>query len=94
MKAVIGQKPWFKDALTIRKPWSEDEYALSEHGYGKGLCFAIMWDDGRVIPDPPVKRGLQEAKDALIVAGHKGGYRLIACNDHPSIYFQWWIGNL
>jgi amidase len=72
MKSVASQKPWLKDPLAVRKPWDEEEYALVEHGYGKNLCFGILWDDETIAPDPPVQRGLEEAKKALIAAGHKG----------------------
>lgn len=71
MKSVIDQKPWLKDPLAIRKPWSEDEYQLVDHGNGKKLCFAILWDDGEVRPHPPIIRGLEETKKALLAAGHE-----------------------
>ena len=89
VRAVVGAQPWLKDPLAVRKPWSEDEYALVEHGGGKGLCFAVMWDDGMIRPHPPVIRGLEEAKKALLLAGHRGGLfqlysqsniRLITCD--------------
>jgi len=72
MKAVIDMRPWSKDPLAVRKSWDDDGYNLVEHGNGKGLCFAIMWDDGFVIPHPPIIRGLELAKTALLDAGHKG----------------------
>jgi amidase len=71
-QAVLGQKPWLKDPTVLRKSWDEDAYKLSEHGGGKELCFAIMWDDGVVVPHPPIIRGLESTKKALIAAGHKG----------------------
>lgn len=74
MQAVIGQKPWLKDPLAVRKKWDNDGYALEEHGKGKGLCFAIMWDDGIIVPHPPIIRALQMTKEALLAAGHKGLY--------------------
>jgi amidase len=45
---------------------------LVEHGHGKNLCFGILWDDELTVPHPPVRRGLEETKQALIAAGHKG----------------------
>ncbi|KAH7883625.1 general amidase [Phlebopus sp. FC_14] len=71
MEAVIKAKPWLKDPLAVRKSWDENEYKLADHGYGKNLCFAIMWDDGVCIPHPPIKRGLEIVKSALAKAGHK-----------------------
>ncbi|KAG1841805.1 general amidase [Suillus subalutaceus] len=71
MKAVVNAKPWLNDPLVIRKKWDEDEYNLVDHGSGKDLCFAIMWDDGVVVPHPPIRRSLEIAKAALQKAGHK-----------------------
>lgn len=81
MKSVVSQKPWLKDPLAVRKQWNEEEYGLVEHGHGKNLCFGILWDDGDVMPHPPIRRGLEAAKQALIAAGHKGKDSfLLFCN--------------
>ncbi|KAH8120360.1 general amidase [Phellopilus nigrolimitatus] len=71
MKAVIDLKPWTKDPLSIRKTWDEDAYQLKEHGDGKDLCFAILWDNGRAIPTPPIQRALETTKKALEEKGFK-----------------------
>ncbi|KAG6879472.1 hypothetical protein C0992_002358 [Termitomyces sp. T32_za158] len=75
-KAIIDAKPWTKDPLVLRKEWSESEYSLQNHGRGKGLCFAIMWDNGVVRPHPPLQRAMEMTKAALESAGHKadGGH--------------------
>ena len=72
LKSVIAQKPWLRDPLVFRKKWDEDEYQLVDHGGGKRMCFAIIWDDGNVVPHPPIIRGLEITKNALIAAGHNG----------------------
>jgi amidase len=72
MQAVIGQRPWLKDPLVLRKQWDEDAYRLIEHDGGKKLTFGILWDDGLVIPQPPIIRALQMTKEAIIAAGHEG----------------------
>jgi len=72
MQAVIGQRPWLKDPLVLRKPWDEDGYRLVEHGGGKKLTFGILWNDGVVIPQPPIIRALEMTKEAIIAAGHDG----------------------
>ncbi|KAL5512322.1 hypothetical protein ACEPAG_3314 [Sanghuangporus baumii] len=64
-KAVIDSKPWTKDPFMIRKDWDEDAYNLKEHGRGENLCFAIMWNNGCVLPHPPIRRALEETKAAL-----------------------------
>jgi amidase len=85
MKAVIDAKPWLKDPLVIRKPWDQQGYELAEHGNGNGLVFGIIWDDGRVVPHPPVRRALDMTRSALIAAGHKGLSRnMCIC---PYLYF-------
>ncbi|KAF9269992.1 general amidase [Marasmius fiardii PR-910] len=71
MKAIIDAKPWTKDPLAACKRWSEEEYQLADHGGGKQLCFAVLWDDGVVAPHPPILRGLEMTKKALISAGHR-----------------------
>ena len=72
VRAILSRKPWMKDPLAVRKPWDEKEYELAEHGYGKKLCFGILWNDGAVVPHPPIIRGLEMTKQALIAAGHEG----------------------
>ena len=71
-ESIITHQPWLKDPNVLRKRWSEEEYHLVDHGFGKSLCFAILWDDGIVVPHPPITRGLELTKKALIAAGHKG----------------------
>jgi len=70
-KAIIDSDPWLKDPLVVRKEWSQQEYELVDHGGGKNLCFAIMWDNEVVRPHPPLHRAMQITKDALEAAGHK-----------------------
>ncbi|KAH9949475.1 general amidase [Amylocystis lapponica] len=70
VKAVIDAKPWRRDPLAVRKDWSDREYALAEHGTGRKMCFAIMWHNGVIKPQPPILRGMQVVKKALEAAGH------------------------
>ncbi|CCM05066.1 uncharacterized protein FIBRA_07272 [Fibroporia radiculosa] len=86
MRAAIGGKPWLKDPLVVPKAWNEEEYALVNHGAGKSLCFAIMWNDGVIAPHPPIVRALKMTKDALLAAGH----RVIDWQPHQHLE----IGNL
>ena len=74
MRVVLASEPWLKDPLVIRKKWQEDEYQLVDHGGGRQMCFGILWDNGEVVPHPPVTRGLEITKRALINAGHKGQF--------------------
>ncbi|KAI0778159.1 general amidase [Trametes elegans] len=70
MRAVIGKEPWKLDPLCVHKKWDEAEYRLADHGSGGKLCFAVMWDDGNVVPAPPILRALETTKKALEAAGH------------------------
>ncbi|KAG5645707.1 hypothetical protein DXG03_005402 [Asterophora parasitica] len=72
VQGVISQQTWLRDPTVIRKKWDEDAYRLAEHGAGKQLVFAVIWNNGHVVPHPPVIRGLEITKAALIAAGHKG----------------------
>ena len=77
MQAVINQRPWLKDPRSVRKHWDEDEYRLTEHGGGERLTFGILWNDGLVVPQPPIIRALNMTREALLAAGHDGkcGFR-------------------
>ncbi len=72
MESVVQTQPWKRDPPTVPKPWSDEEYRLINHGGGKKLCFGIMWDDGVIVPHPPIIRGLEIVKQALLKAGHSG----------------------
>lgn len=71
VKAVLDARPWDHDPMGVRMPWRQDEYQLVNHGGGKKLCYAILWDDGFVKPMQPYKRAMQMLKDALLAAGHE-----------------------
>ena len=72
-RAVLAARPWRRDPLCVRKPWSAQEHALAEHG-GRGarLCVALMCDNGVIKPHPPLFRALRRARAALEAAGHTG----------------------
>lgn len=71
-KAIIDARPWDRDPLAIRKVWSEEDYQLVEHGGGKAMCFAILWDNKVVRPHPPLIRAMNMVKEALEKEGHRG----------------------
>ena len=72
VKAIIERKPWNRDPLAIRKVWDEDSYLLKEHGEGKDLCFAMLWDNGIVKPTPSIRRAQEMTKKALEARNIKG----------------------
>ena len=79
LRAVLLSKPWLRDPLCVRMPWSDSQYRLEDHGgdltlAGGGkpkLCFGIMWDDGRVRPTPAVRRALERVKRVFEGEGHE-----------------------
>ena len=89
VQAVLSQSPWNKDPLCVRKKWDDEAYALSEHGSGKApLCFAIMWNDGIVVPHPPIIRAMEMTRDALLAAGHKGTQDLCIVSPTAESYYS------
>ncbi|KAI0778153.1 general amidase [Trametes elegans] len=71
IRSILDLEPWRHCPATVPKPWSEKDYALSNHGGGQKLCFGMMWDEGSVKPHPPILRALSLTKKALEDAGHK-----------------------
>lgn len=62
-QSMIEARPWELDPLALRMPYVEctrDRF-----------CFALAYDDGRVIPHPPYRRALKTLKDTLLARGHK-----------------------
>ena len=94
MQAVIDQMPWLKDPLALRKHWDGDGYRLVEHGGGNKLTFGILWNDGFVVPHPPIIRALEMTRDALIAAGHDGRYGIAYFANHSLNVSQWLTGTL
>ncbi|KAI5124663.1 hypothetical protein M0805_004271 [Coniferiporia weirii] len=88
-KAVVDLKPWRKDPLVVRKSWDEDAYQLKEHGDGKDLCFAILWDNGCTIPTPPIHRALELTKKALEAKGIRGKKFPFSIVDWPTDTFNY-----
>lgn len=70
---MIDARPWTRDPLCIRKVWDSEAYELVEHG-GRGgkKCFAMLYDNGLVRPNPPIYRAMNMVRKALEAAGHQG----------------------
>lgn len=63
-KAVVDKEPWLYDPKIVELPWKSVELP-------KKLCFAILDDDKWVRPTPPILRGVELTKKALVEAGHE-----------------------
>ena len=58
MEKSLSTEPWKTDHTLVAIPWRKPTLP-------KKIRVAVMWDDGVVIPHPPVTRGLKEVKAAM-----------------------------
>jgi amidase len=63
-QAVIGAEPWLVDPRCLPLPWRSVSV-------GPKLKIGVMWNDGVVLPTPPVERALKEVVDKLKANGHE-----------------------
>ncbi|KAI0348296.1 amidase [Trametopsis cervina] len=68
-RVMLEYNPWLVEPSLLEIPWKQD-VADGLHT-PKKLCFAILWDDGVVLPHPPVLDALKRTKEALLKAGHQ-----------------------
>ena len=61
---IVGYQPWLRDPRCLPIPWRLVEKKSR-------LKIAVMWNDGVVLPTPPVNRALKETVKKLRVAGHE-----------------------
>ena len=58
MGSTLATKPWEKDHTLVAIPWRNPTLP-------KKIKVAVMWDDGVVVPHPPITRGLKQVKAAM-----------------------------
>jgi Asp-tRNA(Asn)/Glu-tRNA(Gln) amidotransferase A subunit family amidase len=58
MEETLKTEPWKTDHTLVAIPWRKPTLPQK-------IKVAIMWDDGVVVPHPPVTRGLKEVKAAM-----------------------------
>lgn len=63
-EAVVGSEPWRLDPRCLPIPWR----VVPEM---KTLKLGVMWNDGMVMPTPPVRRALEETVKKIQAAGHE-----------------------
>jgi amidase len=68
-RVMLQYKPWLVEPPLLEMPWRQDVADGAETP--AKLCFAILWDDGVVLPHPPILDALKRTKDALVAAGHE-----------------------
>ncbi|ETS74588.1 hypothetical protein PFICI_13072 [Pestalotiopsis fici W106-1] len=70
-KTILQGQPWNLDPKVLEMPWRETMFNLEHLGGNKAkMCFAFMEDDGLVRCQPPVRRAMREAVEAVRQAGH------------------------
>ena len=62
MKTVIAAKPWIVEPALLPFPWDERKWVKTP---GTKLKIGVLWDDGVVKPDPPVRRAMKEVVEKL-----------------------------
>ncbi|KAF2713668.1 amidase [Pleomassaria siparia CBS 279.74] len=63
-KTVVDSQPWLLDPKCLPIPWRPIENKTK-------LKLAVLWNDGIVVPTPPVTRALKETVEQLKKAGHE-----------------------
>ncbi|KAG0647462.1 Acetamidase [Hyphodiscus hymeniophilus] len=63
-KSIIDSEPWLVDPKCLPIPWRAVELP-------KKLKIAVLWNDGVVMPTPPVRRALSSTVKKLRAAGHE-----------------------
>lgn len=67
MSVVLAAQPWRLSAVCLGMPWRVDEVVF--RGRGGRPKIGVMWDDGVVQPQPPMRRAMRFAVDKLKAAG-------------------------
>ncbi|KAJ3770375.1 amidase signature domain-containing protein [Lentinula raphanica] len=60
---VLKAQPWLQHMKLVPLPWKTESVKWS--GTGGKIRLGVMWDDGNVLPQPPVRRALKAMVDAL-----------------------------
>ena len=62
-KVVLGSQPWVQNMGLVPLPWRPEPVKWS--GAGGKIRLGVMWNDGVVLPQPPVRRALKAMVEAL-----------------------------
>ncbi|KAJ3531999.1 hypothetical protein NM688_g7491 [Phlebia brevispora] len=68
-RTMLQYEPWLIEPPLLEIPWKQD--VVEGKGIADKLCIAILWDDGVVLPHPPILDALKRTKEALLAAGHE-----------------------
>ncbi|KAF5375264.1 hypothetical protein D9758_000467 [Tetrapyrgos nigripes] len=62
-RTVYGAQPWIKDMSLTPLPWGF--WTPKWTGTGGKIRLGVLWDDGVVLPQPPIRRAMRAMVDAL-----------------------------
>lgn len=65
---MLHYEPWLDEAPLLEIPWRQN--VVEGDTIPDKLCFAILWDDNIVKPEPTITDALERCKEDLITAGH------------------------
>ncbi|KIK63075.1 hypothetical protein GYMLUDRAFT_41385 [Collybiopsis luxurians FD-317 M1] len=60
---ILSARPWLRSMHLLPLPWRSEPITWS--GSGGKIRLGVMWNDGNVLPQPPVRRALRMVVDAL-----------------------------
>ncbi|OCF36007.1 hypothetical protein I317_00529 [Kwoniella heveanensis CBS 569] len=67
LRTIITAEPWKRHPTVLKMPWNMGEVSYLNGGARPKI--GILWDDGVVRPQPPIRRAIQYAVDKLKRAG-------------------------
>ncbi|KAJ4477186.1 amidase signature domain-containing protein [Lentinula aciculospora] len=65
---VLQAQPWLQHMGLVPLPWKSESITWS--GSGGKIRLGVMWDDGNVLPQPPVRRALKAMVETLRKTGN------------------------
>ncbi|TXT06174.1 hypothetical protein VHUM_03647 [Vanrija humicola] len=68
VSSILAAEPWKRDPTMVGMPWRPEAARFSNGGERPRI--GVMWDDGVVVPQPPMRRALSAAVDKLKAAGY------------------------
>jgi amidase len=77
IKSLLSKSPWLHDPLVAEIPWRDEQeqfvFDLVKSGGDGKLSFGIMYSDGVVNVQPPVRRAL----DIVVKTAEKLGHTIV-----------------
>ncbi|TGO86798.1 hypothetical protein BPOR_0275g00010 [Botrytis porri] len=72
VESVLAEEPWKFDAKVIPMPWRQSEADVIKSRISNGGLTIGYYDfDGKVLPHPPILRGIKKVVDTLKQNGHQ-----------------------